>query len=142
MTSFRGILGQSWTLKFHKVKLLKFQNFNFYLKLLWNWSFFHYEKIMRFKDWPQVSGAGRGRAGHHHGSHTPTSPEAVLLHSSLLGYIKLWDTLYGQNEKGNKRKMAKNLTLVHWDSTQDFEQNFPAQDFNFEGDYINRAQGS
>ena len=38
--------------------------------------------------------------------------------------------------------MAKNLTLVHWDSTQDFEQNFPAQDFNFEGDYINRAQGS
>ena len=28
MTSFRGILGQSSTLKFHKVKLLKFQNFN------------------------------------------------------------------------------------------------------------------
>ena len=23
--------------------------------------------------------AGRTRAGHHHGSHTPTSPEAVLL---------------------------------------------------------------
>ena len=34
---------------------------------------------MRFKKWPQLPGAGRTRAGHHHGSHTPTSPEAVLL---------------------------------------------------------------
>ena len=34
---------------------------------------------MRFKNSPQLSGAGRTRAGHHHGSHTPTSPEAVLL---------------------------------------------------------------
>ena len=31
---------------------------------------------------------------HHHGSDTPTSPRAILLHSSLLRYIKLWDTLY------------------------------------------------
>ena len=34
---------------------------------------------MRFKKWPQLPGAGRIRAGHQHGSHTPTSPEAVLL---------------------------------------------------------------
>ena len=34
---------------------------------------------MRFKKWPQLPGAGRTRAGHHHGSHTPTSPEAILL---------------------------------------------------------------
>ena len=34
---------------------------------------------MRFKKRPQLPGAGRTRAGHHHGSHTPTSPEAVLL---------------------------------------------------------------
>ena len=34
---------------------------------------------MRFKKLPQLPGAGRTRAGHHHGSHTPTSPEAVLL---------------------------------------------------------------
>ena len=79
MTSFRNILGQIWTLNFHKVKLLKFKTFNFDLKFYWNWSFFHYEKIMRFKKWPQLPGAGRTRAGHHHGSHTPTSPEAVLL---------------------------------------------------------------
>ena len=26
-----------------------FLSFNFDLKFLWNWSFFHYEKIMRFK---------------------------------------------------------------------------------------------
>ena len=41
MTSFSRILGQSWKVKLHKVKLLKF---------CWNWSFFHYEKIMRFKN--------------------------------------------------------------------------------------------
>ena len=34
---------------------------------------------MRFKKWPQLPGAGRTRAEHHHGSHTPTSSEAVLL---------------------------------------------------------------
>ena len=34
---------------------------------------------MRYKNGPQLSGAGRTRAGHHHGSHTPTSPEAILL---------------------------------------------------------------
>ena len=34
---------------------------------------------MRFKKSPQLPEAGRTRAGHHHGSHTPTSPEAVLL---------------------------------------------------------------
>ena len=63
MTSFRGILGQSWNLKFHKVKLLKFQSFDFYLKFLWNWSFFHFEKIMRFKKVfrnLELEGQGRG----------------------------------------------------------------------------------
>ena len=34
---------------------------------------------MRFKNGPHLPGAGRIRAGHHHGSHTPTSPEAILL---------------------------------------------------------------
>ena len=34
---------------------------------------------MRFKKSPQLPGAGRTRAGHHHGSHTPTSPGAILL---------------------------------------------------------------
>ena len=34
---------------------------------------------MRSKNYPQLPGAGRTRAGHHHGSHTPTSPEANLL---------------------------------------------------------------
>ena len=34
---------------------------------------------MRFKIRPQLPGAGRTRVGHHHGSHTPTSPEAILL---------------------------------------------------------------
>ena len=79
MTSFSRILGQSWKVKFRKVKLLKFKTFKFDLKFCWNWSVFHYEKIMRFKKWPQLPGAGKSRVGHHHKSHTPTSPEAILL---------------------------------------------------------------
>ena len=39
-----------------------------------NQSFFHYEKIMRFKKSLQKPGARRTRAWHHHGSDTPTSP--------------------------------------------------------------------
>ena len=34
---------------------------------------------MRFMNGPQLRGAGRTRAGHHHGSHTPISPGTVLL---------------------------------------------------------------
>ena len=32
----------------------------------------------------------------HHGRDMPTSPRAILLHSSLLGYIKFCYTLYSQ----------------------------------------------
>ena len=34
---------------------------------------------MRFKNRPQLPGAGRTRAGHHHGSDTPTSPKAIYV---------------------------------------------------------------
>ena len=34
---------------------------------------------MRFKKLPQLPGAGKTRAGHHYGSHTPTSPGTILL---------------------------------------------------------------
>ena len=34
---------------------------------------------MRFKKSPQLPGAGRTRAWHHHESHTPISPGAILL---------------------------------------------------------------
>ena len=34
---------------------------------------------MRFKNGPQLPGAGRKRAGHHHGSHTPTFPGTISL---------------------------------------------------------------
>ena len=37
---------------------------------------------------------GRKRGWHHHGSDTPTSPRAILLHSFLLEAMKLRDTLY------------------------------------------------
>ena len=38
---------------------------------------------MRFKKRPQLPGAGRTRACHHHGSDTPTYPRAISLYSSL-----------------------------------------------------------
>ena len=34
---------------------------------------------MRFKKSPQLPGAGRTSVWHYQGSHTPTSPEAILL---------------------------------------------------------------
>ena len=34
---------------------------------------------MRFNKSPQLPGAGRTSAWHHHESHTPTSPGAILL---------------------------------------------------------------
>ena len=34
---------------------------------------------MRFKNGPQLPGAGRTRSKHHHGSHTPTSPGTISL---------------------------------------------------------------
>ena len=41
---------------------------------------------MRFKITPQLPAAGRTRAWHHHGSHTPTSPGAIL--PSKMAYPK------------------------------------------------------
>ena len=73
---FRNILGQSWTLKFHKVKLMKFKTFNFDLKYFGKWQFFNYEIFLRFKKSPQLPGAGRTRAGHHQRSDMPASPRA------------------------------------------------------------------
>ena len=34
---------------------------------------------MRFEKRPKLPGAGRTRARHYHGTHSPTSPKAVLL---------------------------------------------------------------
>ena len=49
-------------------------------------SLFHY-KNTRFKKSPQLPGAERTRAWHHHGSEAPTSSRIILLHSSLLGCV-------------------------------------------------------
>ena len=40
---------------------------------------------MRFKNSPQLPGAGRTRAWHHHGSDTPTSPRAIYVLKSANG---------------------------------------------------------
>ena len=40
---------------------------------------------MRFKRSPQLPGAGRTRAWHHHGSDTPTSPRAIYVLKSVKG---------------------------------------------------------
>ena len=93
---FRKNLGQKWTLKFHKVKLLKFNTFNFNLKHVWNWSFFHYEKVVRFKSCLQLTVAQRTRAWHHHGSTTSTSPRACIFRvrkATFKVYVSCWTYL-------------------------------------------------
>ena len=40
---------------------------------------------MRFKRSPQLPGAGRTRAWHHHGSDTPISPRAIYVLKSVKG---------------------------------------------------------
>ena len=79
MAIFRNILGQSWTLKFHKVKLMKSKTFNFDLKYFWKCQLFHYENCLRFRKSHQLPGAGRTRAGHHHGSDMSTSTRAIYV---------------------------------------------------------------
>ena len=86
--------------------MLKYQSFNFGLKFLWNYSFFHYEKIMRFKNSYQLPGARRTRAWHHHGSDTSTSPRAIYVLKSANGNDILpsvyeycrsqWDTFFSK----------------------------------------------
>ena len=41
LTNFRGILSQSWNSEVSAILPYEFQSFNFDLKFLWNWSFFH-----------------------------------------------------------------------------------------------------
>ena len=43
MTNFREILGQSWNSEISAILPYEIQSFNFDLKFLWNWSFFHYD---------------------------------------------------------------------------------------------------
>ena len=55
-----------------------------------------------------------------------------------------YSVFYGQNEKGKekKKKWQKIDPSSLGFEPQIFEQNFPAQDLNFDGDQINRAHGS
>ena len=72
-----GILGQSWNIKFHKVKLLKFKTENS-----------HFSIMKKLWDWKKISslpGAGRTRAWNYHGSATPTSPSAIYVLKSAKG---------------------------------------------------------
>ena len=53
-----------------------------------------------------------------------------------------YSVFYGEYEKG-KETGQKKFDLPRWGfEPQIFEQNFPAQDLNFEGDQIHRAHGS
>ena len=49
---------------------------------------------MRFKDSPQLPGAGRTGVWHHHGSDTHTSPRAVLHHTDANLCTILHTTVY------------------------------------------------
>ena len=88
--------------------------FNFDLKFCWNWSFFHYEKIMRFKKSPQLPGAGRTWAGHHHGSHTPTSTGAILL--SKMGKMACQPKHFGCQCTNKKDAIKKWKVHIQWNT--------------------------
>ena len=66
---------------------------------------------MRFKNGPQLPGAERTRAGHHHGSHTPTSPGTISL--GKMAYhtkqIRRECTLAAMNKDAS---VLKNLSLI------------------------------
>ena len=49
---------------------------------------------MRFKKNPQLPGARRTRAWHHHGSDTPTSARAILHHTDQKGPNILKGSVY------------------------------------------------
>ena len=53
---------------------------------------------MRFKNSPQLPGAGRTRAGHHHGSDKPTSPRAIYVLKSANGGL-FYTSLYQNKAK-------------------------------------------
>ena len=56
---------------------------------------------MRFKYGPQLPGAGRTWAGHHHGSDTPTSPRAIyVLKSAKCNEIMPSVYVVGKSSKG------------------------------------------
>ena len=94
---------------------------------------------MRFKKRPQLPGAGRTRAGHHHGSHTPTSPGTILLGkmayytkqirrecSSLLmgNLLFIYCDLFNQNLLRLNKKWFKALIEKSFDEIRKTKQNF------------------
>ena len=71
---------------------------------------------MRFKIWPQLPETRRTRAGHHHGSHTPTSPEAILLgkvahHTNRFFYPMASAMAYGRSLSGLNFGYGQNWKL-------------------------------
>ena len=63
---------------------------------------------MRFKKSSQLPGAGRTRAWHHHGSHTPTSPGTILL-GKMAYHTKLIrrQCMYLENKTINSKPKRK-----------------------------------
>ena len=67
---------------------------------------------MRFKKSPQLPGAGRTRAGHHHGSHTPTSPGAILL-SKMACQPKHFGRQCIRRVRNNLHKLTKLKQIIN-----------------------------
>ena len=73
---------------------------------------------MRFKNSPQLPGAGRTRAWHHHGSDTPISPRAIYVLKSANGglfYTPLYLQLFMvciQEQVSHDGFQIRNITSV------------------------------
>ena len=66
---------------------------------------------MRYKESPQLPGAGRTREWHHHGSHTPTSPGSILLGIQLCHSKHFYrQYIFFLNCKNDMAQQNSNLT--------------------------------
>ena len=80
---------------------------------------------MRFKKRPQLPGAGRTRVGHHHGSHTPTSPGTILLGKMAYHTKQIrrecmhYDYDYDNDKKQDTNSVLKKFFLAYPTSSRD-----------------------
>ena len=64
---------------------------------------------MRFKNSPQLPGAGRTRAWHHHGSDTPTSPRLIYVLKSANGGLFYTPLYVGSNLPAKRRRPSSEV---------------------------------
>ena len=87
------LLLQNWKSKIHKVSILLSNTFNKCIETSRILDFQFGNNNTKFRKSLQWPRARRTRGWHHHGSDTPTSPRAILLHTDQFFYTFLHTTV-------------------------------------------------